>query len=63
MKQGTTRKLKPKSKKDKKSWQKRNAARESKRIAYQHEQENIAIEVEFNRFAAEEAARGTTTEG
>jgi hypothetical protein len=35
MKQGETRRLKPKPKKDKKSWQKRNEARKAKQESYQ----------------------------
>lgn len=48
MKQGTTRKLKPKPKREKKSWQTRNAARLHKQETYK----------------AQEAANGNvTTEG
>lgn len=54
-------KLKPKPKKDTKSWQTRNAARLSKQEAFKRVEDNIAIEVEFNRMAAEEVERAATT--
>jgi hypothetical protein len=57
VKQGMTRKLKPKDKHETKSWQRRNEARKPKQDAHAQEAANLAIENEFNKMAAEETSK------